>query len=451
MATDSSPGSAGPHPPSLLLLPAPPRPAAARHLLGAAYRAPLTAVLTRLSQQYARQEAPGPAPVLVVAVAGSSILAASSSSAETDAKAEMVRWKPAQSLLARLYAIIASICAERDIAAHLGSHEPGSVDARVVLVHWSGRAEQPGLPCRHGPAVLDLAAFAAQVRPWRTLFHTSCEPGCELLAAYLAHAEGGQKLLPSQICAVDGDMTFSGAGSGTGSGTGSGAEVAWEKDGVGGYSTVCLGGTFDHLHPGHKLLLEAAALLLAVPDSGVEPCTMIVGISGDELLTKKEYASELQPWEVRARSVVAFLSTALSCAPTTAAAPVTRVPTTPGPEGGSSAAPELHAALRDGAVLVRCVDIRDPFGPTVTEERIGAIVVSGETRSGGQAINDRRTARGWALLDVYEIDVLDATGTEASDGGEGGGADREARLAAKISSTEIRRRKALGRDGQGKR
>ncbi|KAF4507636.1 hypothetical protein G6O67_004113 [Ophiocordyceps sinensis] len=461
MATDSLP-------PSLLLLPAPPRPATHR-LIDAAYRAPLTAVLTRLSREHARQSGPGPTPVLVVAVGGSSILATGSSSekpepepeteteteTETSARARCksssVRWKPAQSLLASLYAIIASICAERDIAAHLGSHEPGTVDARVVLVHRNAHATpsapsvQPGSSCRYGAhhaasnstAVLDLATFAARVRPWKVVFHPSSDAGRELLAAYLAHAEGGQQLPQSQICEVDSGTTFSSprlpdvGGVAAQETRGLQHEQGQGRDSVGGYSTVCLGGTFDHLHPGHKLLLEAAVLLLAVPDGGAEPCTLIIGISGDELLTKKEYASELQPWEARAGSVIAFLSTALGSGPTTTAARVTRVPAAS--HGGPSAAPEIRARLRDRAVLVRCVDIGDPFGPTVTEERIGAIVVSGETRGGAEAINEKRAARGWAPLDVYEIDVLDdATG------------DGQARLTEKISSTEIRRRKALG-------
>ena len=71
----------------------------------------------------------------------------------------------------------------------------------------------------------------------------------------------------------------------------------------------------------------------------------------------------------------------------------------------------------NGALLVRCVDFHDVYGPTVSEEAIQALVVSGETRSGGQAVNEKRLSQGWSVLDLYEIDVLDA-GVDAFQGDE---------------------------------
>lgn len=406
MATDA---------PALLLLPAPRPPAAA----AAVYRAPLKAALTRLSRQQA-------ARVLVVTIVGD-MLAAGGGSARAKVEAEAgrgpggghgvparntVRWRPAQSLLAHVYGLIASVCAERHVAAHAGSIDPGAVDARVVLVHGRpAAAPLPALTAHNGTAVLDLATFAAQARPWSVVLHPSTRPGEDLVAAYLAHAERARGRLQFPTCAVDGGVSEAATRDQEG------ARAGHDDDGARAYSTVCLGGTFDHLHPGHKLLLGAATLLLAVPSGeGARPCTLLVGVSGDALLRNKECASELQPWEVRARSVVDFVSTVLDDATARA----------------HEATPtELRARLRGGAAVVRCVAIDDAFGPTVTDEDIGALVVSGETRGGGWAINERRAARGWAALDVYEVDVLDA--------GRG----------AKISSTEIRRRQALARAAAG--
>ena len=464
-----APSSSSRDAPSLLLLPAPPRPAT-RPVVHAAYRVPLTAVLTRLSAEH-RARAPSPAAVVVVAVAAP-VLAGG-----PGPRSKAVRWVRAQALLAELYSIVASVCAERGIPSDLGGDEPGTVDARVVLVDHDPRARASSLPPRiesNNTSVLDLAAFAATVHPWRTVFHASGDPGYQLLAAYLAVAEGPQKLLQSQIVVVEGGLSLCGSTPAlepNHTQESRGVEAAGEDDATHGYHTVCLGGTFDHLHPGHKLLLHAAILLLRVPDAEAleasgKPCVLIVGISGDELLVKKKYAEELQPWDARARSVMTFLATALN-SPTTSPPAITTTSTSHDAnsnntsEHGPINAPapkELHATFRNGAVLVRCVDIRDPFGPTICEEPIDAIVVSGETRSGGQAINERREARGWRALDIYEIDVLDAHSTDDDDdnnnnkhsnsnetNGDAKASAEADRFAAKISSTEIRRQRAEAR------
>src|SRR5271155_5418504 len=60
--------------------------------------------------------------------------------------------------------------------------------------------------------------------------------------------------------------------------------------------------------------------------------------------------------------------------------------------------------------------INNPFGPTVTDAAITALVISAETRAGGTAVNDRRRAQGWAPLDIFEVDVLAA----CPEGGEAG-------------------------------
>lgn len=78
-----------------------------------------------------------------------------------------------------------------------------------------------------------------------------------------------------------------------------------------------------------------------------------------------------------------------------------------------------------GEMVVEIVEINDPFGPTVTEEGITALVVSEETRSGGEAVNRERRAKGWAELEMFVVGVVEE---------EGGGG-------VKMSSTEIRRRR----------
>ena len=339
-----------------------------------------------------------------------------------------VRWKFAQSLLASLYVIIASVCAERGIATDVGATEAGSVDVRVVLVdHDKGRVYEKGVqgledhPRGNGTTVPDLMSFAAVDQQWSTVFHPSCEDGYELLEKFLKLSEGKKTFLQKQVVAVDCGMALTVA-------DGQGVQDIAED----GYSSVCLGGTFDHLHPGHKLLLHATALLLCPAERS--NCELIVGISGDALLVKKQYAEELQPWTSRARSVVSFLSTVLD--QSSHASEVSSGLTSATPKDNE----EIQASMCNGKVLVRCVNIPDPFGPTITEEGIQAIVVSAETRSGGKAINDKRDAKSWKPLIVYEIDVLDAGGVE-DEGEKQGGLGFE----SKISSTMIRKQKMLDR------
>ncbi|KAM6485114.1 Nucleotidylyl transferase [Trichoderma sp. SZMC 28011] len=415
--------------PSLLLLPAPPHPLHP-HSLAAAYWAPVTVALKRIiatgingnssTNSSNANSSTGTNHVLVIAVACPILTGPSP-------RRKSINWKTAQSLLARIYTLIAAICDEQNIDTS-GEPGTGSVDPRVVLVdHERNRTYQRNFDGEYEAnctPVLDLAAFASTVHPWKTVFHPSSETGYELLKAFLEYSQGKQTLLQSQIVAVEGGLGMS---------TGEVPPVAPE-DLTNGYDTVCLGGTFDHLHAGHKLLLHATALLMGIPEKHTgKHAVLIVGISGDELLTNKKYAQVLQPWDVRANNVLQFLSTIFNSA--SSSNTNTLPPTsTPAPD-------ELHATFRDGTVLVRCVNIHDPFGPTISEEVMDVIVVSGETRSGGQAINDKRTEKGWKPLEVFEIDVLDPSDILKEDSGR-----QTNGFATKISSTAIRQRIAQAKE-----
>lgn len=145
------------------------------------------------------------------------------------------------------------------------------------------------------------------------------------------------------------------------------------------YEWVVLGGTFDHLHAGHKVLLSVSVALAEV---GVA-----VGVSGAPLLVKKQHATELEPWDVRAGAVSSFIGRSRS----------------------------------DVSVLLE--ELSDGFGPSLRRE-MRALVVSEETVQGGAAVNCRRSEVG-----VPEIDMVVVPLVAAASAGDG-----------KESSTTIRRR-----------
>ena len=395
--------------PSLLLLPYPPTPLT-RAALNAAYRPSLKAALAKLKR-------PTGASRLIVAVA-SPILHGQFRYSKS------LSWPEAQALVAGLYSIISVVCAQLAIGTEVDGG-PNSVDGTVLLID-DARDRRYSSDFRpaiepNNTVVVDMPTFASAYYPWNAIFSVRSELGFQVHQTYLRFAEGKQTILQSQLVPVEGGLTLNV--------TPSNSPPAPAPQ-TPTYPVVCLGGTFDYLHPGHKLLLTAGALLLRVPRTGgppSPPSRYIIGITGDEMLRSKKFAEYVQPWEERSRNVLFFLAQLLELSPRGWKDGVR--PTIDEKDG------EFTATFRDGAVQVECVRIQEAFGPTITVEEIEALVVSGETRSGGKAVNDKRVEQGWRALEVFEVDVLDA-----EEAGEEGTKTED--YASKISSTVIRQQRA---------
>lgn len=149
------------------------------------------------------------------------------------------------------------------------------------------------------------------------------------------------------------------------------------------HSRVALGGTFDRLHYGHKVLLTFGALIASEE--------LIVGVTSKGMASKKIMSNRLEPVEKRMNSVREFL-----CA--------------------------------IDYKSYRIVELTDPCGPTIIEPDISALVVTEETKQGAHYVNQKRYELGMESLTVYTVPLL-CLYNRTNDDSE---------TASKLSSTDMR-------------
>lgn len=107
------------------------------------------------------------------------------------------------------------------------------------------------------------------------------------------------------------------------------------------FPVVALGGTFDHLHAGHKILLSMGAWITSRK--------IIVGVTDDALLVNKSDRTILEPLDQRIARVRGFLSLVR---------------------------PDIEYEI---------VPIDDVYGPTGWDPDVQGLVVSKETLNGAEA------------------------------------------------------------------
>ena len=121
---------------------------------------------------------------------------------------------------------------------------------------------------------------------------------------------------------------------------------------------IMVGGTFDPLHDGHKLLIRRA-FELATPEGAV-----IIGLTSDSFANRKSHP--IHPYADRYRELVAFIS---------------------------SFNPEAEWEIEE---------LHDQFGSTL-EVDFDALVVSEETFPVGQSINQKRRELGRSCVEIHMI------------------------------------------------
>jgi hypothetical protein len=120
------------------------------------------------------------------------------------------------------------------------------------------------------------------------------------------------------------------------------------------YSLVAVGGTFDHLHLGHKKLLESAQ------KAGRK---MIVGLCQKSMLKDKPYADSIESYQARFKKLNQFIG-------------------------------------------VEVIPLSDVYGPAATSPHIDAIACSPLTRPNAEKINSLRLKNNLRLLTIIEVPLV---------------------------------------------
>jgi pantetheine-phosphate adenylyltransferase len=122
-----------------------------------------------------------------------------------------------------------------------------------------------------------------------------------------------------------------------------------------------MGGTFDHLHNGHKLLIKTA---LSISNK------VSIGLTNQELLKNKKYASKLEDYETRERNIKNFISS--------------------------------FTDLK----RVEIIELNEPYGPPINEPEYEGLIVSQETYPVALKMNEIREKKGFNPMIIIVIPIL---------------------------------------------
>ena len=348
---------------------------------------------------------------------------------------------PIQNLLKEAYSLICSVAATQKIDLDF----PSGLDVRLFILEPRVDDLPPeviGKQILSGP-IVDLETLVVSDRSYSTIYSVEGETGEARLKHFLTTWGAKHKDEPPPVVrlpsgpAIVHPQPSSSADQAPSSNN--------EAQSPTFHQSVAVGGTFDHLHMGHKLLLTGTILALSPSPSPSTSRTITVGITGDALLVNKKFGQHVEPWSTRQERTDEFVDSILAFYPRKASPNTggtnglrtTEYVDEPGPNGKVVRMTYHDPSGFSGKVTVNYTQISDPFGPTITDPDISALAVSAETRAGGKAVNDKRKEKGWKELEVFEVGILDASAALEDEGATESEKDG---FESKISSTEIRRR-----------
>lgn len=123
------------------------------------------------------------------------------------------------------------------------------------------------------------------------------------------------------------------------------------------YRHAIIGGTFDHLHTGHKTLIDTAV-------SCAEKVTLCITVP--DLSLHKQFSPSIEDFETRKKAVQKY----------------------------------LHEKHYTHVFLTTTDNI---YGTTLTDETLDVIVVTDETEKNAEHINEKRKEKGWQKLIIITI------------------------------------------------
>jgi cytidyltransferase-like protein len=129
------------------------------------------------------------------------------------------------------------------------------------------------------------------------------------------------------------------------------------------FRKVAVGGTFDELHKGHKRLLAKAF------EVGEK---VLIGLCTDEFAKKMGKPHETAPYETRLKELQAFLK---------------------------------KSSLTGKAEIT---PLNDPYGKTLIDKCIEALIVSEETEKTAVKINHKRNEKNLPQLEIITINMVPA-------------------------------------------
>src|SRR3990172_5100952 len=127
------------------------------------------------------------------------------------------------------------------------------------------------------------------------------------------------------------------------------------------FRKVAVGGTFDELHKGHKVLIMKAF------EVGVR---VLIGLCSDEFVKRLGKPHVTASYQERLKELKTFL---------------------------------VNLNLLEKAEII---PLNDPYGPTVTDRCIAGLVVSQETEATASKINEQRRKTGLPSLGIVIVNMV---------------------------------------------